>query len=60
MTVSNHCLLMCFPCQCRYEVPDIKFEGLAMRFMDIRKRVYEVSHWNALLNFLRLRACVCS
>ncbi|PRW60149.1 bifunctional acetaldehyde- alcohol dehydrogenase isoform A [Chlorella sorokiniana] len=25
-----------------YEVPDIKFEGLAMRFMDIRKRVYEI------------------
>ncbi|EFN53515.1 hypothetical protein CHLNCDRAFT_58567 [Chlorella variabilis] len=25
-----------------YEVPDIKFESLAIRFMDIRKRVYEV------------------
>jgi acetaldehyde dehydrogenase/alcohol dehydrogenase len=25
-----------------YEVPETKFEGLAMRFMDIRKRVYEV------------------
>jgi len=25
-----------------YEVPDTKFEGLAMRFMDIRKRVYDV------------------
>lgn len=25
-----------------YEVPDTKFEGLAMRFMDIRKRVYEL------------------
>lgn len=28
--------------QLMYEVPHIKFEGLAMRFMDIRKRVYEV------------------
>jgi acetaldehyde dehydrogenase / alcohol dehydrogenase len=26
-----------------YEQPDIEFEGLAMRFMDIRKRVYELS-----------------
>lgn len=25
-----------------YEHPDIEFEGLAMRFMDIRKRVYEL------------------
>ena len=25
-----------------YEIPDIKFESLAMRFMDIRKRVYEI------------------
>ncbi len=25
-----------------YEQPDIEFEGLAMRFMDIRKRVYEL------------------
>eukprot|EP00887_Chlorella_sp_A99_P006620 scaffold3.g6620.t1 len=25
-----------------YEMPDIEFEGLSMRFMDIRKRVYEV------------------
>ena len=25
-----------------YESPDIQFEGLAMRFMDIRKRVYDV------------------
>jgi acetaldehyde dehydrogenase/alcohol dehydrogenase len=25
-----------------YEEPDTKFEGLAMRFMDIRKRVYEL------------------
>uniref|UniRef100_A0A7R9YRG3 alcohol dehydrogenase n=1 Tax=Chlamydomonas euryale TaxID=1486919 RepID=A0A7R9YRG3_9CHLO len=25
-----------------YEVPETKFEGLAMRFMDIRKRVYEL------------------
>ncbi|GFH23969.1 uncharacterized protein HaLaN_21675, partial [Haematococcus lacustris] len=25
-----------------YEVPETKFEGLAMRFMDIRKRVYDV------------------
>ena len=27
----------------RYEVPDIQFEKLAVRFMDIRKRVYDVS-----------------
>jgi acetaldehyde dehydrogenase/alcohol dehydrogenase len=26
-----------------YEQPDIEFDGLATRFMDIRKRVYEVS-----------------
>ncbi len=26
-----------------YEQPDVEFEGLATRFMDIRKRVYEVS-----------------
>ncbi|OCR01070.1 bifunctional acetaldehyde-CoA/alcohol dehydrogenase [Oscillatoriales cyanobacterium USR001] len=26
-----------------YEHPDTEFEGLAMRFMDIRKRVYELS-----------------
>ena len=26
----------------RYEVPDIQFEKLAVRFMDIRKRVYDV------------------
>ncbi|WP_255363857.1 bifunctional acetaldehyde-CoA/alcohol dehydrogenase [Anabaena sp. 4-3] len=25
-----------------YEQPDVEFEGLAMRFMDIRKRVYEL------------------
>ncbi|MFG6095832.1 bifunctional acetaldehyde-CoA/alcohol dehydrogenase [Leptothoe sp. ISB3NOV94-8A] len=25
-----------------YEHPEVKFEGLAMRFMDIRKRVYEL------------------
>ncbi|MBD2358861.1 bifunctional acetaldehyde-CoA/alcohol dehydrogenase [Tolypothrix sp. FACHB-123] len=25
-----------------YEHPDVEFEGLAMRFMDIRKRVYEL------------------
>lgn len=25
-----------------YEIPDTRFDGLAMRFMDIRKRVYEV------------------
>ena len=25
-----------------YEHPEIEFEGLAMRFMDIRKRVYEL------------------
>ncbi len=25
-----------------YEVPETKFEGLAMRFMDIRKRVYDL------------------
>lgn len=25
-----------------YECPDTRFDGLAMRFMDIRKRVYEV------------------
>lgn len=25
-----------------YEVPETRFEGLAMRFMDIRKRVYAV------------------
>lgn len=25
-----------------YEVPDIRFDGLAMRFMDIRKRVYDI------------------
>lgn len=25
-----------------YEVPGTKFDGLAMRFMDIRKRVYEL------------------
>lgn len=25
-----------------YEVPDTKFEGLSQRFMDIRKRVYDV------------------
>ncbi|RUT03079.1 aldehyde-alcohol dehydrogenase [Dulcicalothrix desertica PCC 7102] len=26
-----------------YEHPDVEFEGLAMRFMDIRKRVYELA-----------------
>lgn len=26
----------------RYECPDTKFEGLSQRFMDIRKRVYDV------------------
>ena len=25
-----------------YEVPDIDFQSLAVRFMDIRKRVYKV------------------
>ncbi len=30
-----------------YEVPDTRFEGLAMRFMDIRKRVYEVPELGA-------------
>lgn len=25
-----------------YENPDIKFEGLSLRFMDIRKRVYDI------------------
>ena len=25
-----------------YEVPETRFDGLAMRFMDIRKRVYDV------------------
>jgi acetaldehyde dehydrogenase/alcohol dehydrogenase len=25
-----------------YEHPDTKFDGVAMRFMDIRKRVYEL------------------
>ena len=39
---SPHLASKLLLCNCRYEVPDIKFEGLAMRFMDIRKRVYEV------------------
>lgn len=26
----------------QYEHPEVQFEGMALRFMDIRKRVYEV------------------
>lgn len=30
-----------------YEAPEVEFDKLAVRFMDIRKRVYEVREWRA-------------
>jgi acetaldehyde dehydrogenase/alcohol dehydrogenase len=43
-----------------YEQPDTQFEGLAMRFMDIRKRVYELPTLGrkAMMVSLMLPTCV--
>jgi hypothetical protein len=43
-----------------YEQPDTKFDGVAMRFMDIRKRVYELPKLGAKAEMVRrLVGCAC-
>ncbi|AHC13973.1 bifunctional acetaldehyde-CoA/alcohol dehydrogenase [Salinispira pacifica] len=37
-----------------YEYPEIEFEGLAMRFMDIRKRVYRLPEGNKKAEFVAI------
>ena len=43
LSTQSHCTAALPPTPApHFQVPDTKFEGLAMRFMDIRKRVYEL------------------